>query len=86
MIAGLPDPAGVIANPPRGGLAAPVTARLDALVEAGKCPRVAYVSCDPATLARDLARLPHLRLSSITAYDLFPQTAHVEALAVLEAA
>ncbi len=85
-IGALPEPAAVIANPPRGGLASVVTARLDALAESGRCTRVAYVSCDPATLARDLTRLSHLRLSRIMAYDLFPQTAHVETLAVLEAA
>ena len=48
--------------------------------------RLVYVSCDPATLARDLKRMPALRIARVTAYDLFPQTAHVETLAVLEAA
>ena len=48
--------------------------------------RLSYVSCDPATLARDVARMPSLRLAAVTAYDLFPQTSHVEILAVLEAA
>jgi 23S rRNA (uracil1939-C5)-methyltransferase len=86
VIGDLPDAAAVVANPPRGGLAPAVTARLDALVQAGRCTRIAYVSCDPATLARDLTRLPHLRLSGVVAFDLFPQTAHVETLAVLEAA
>jgi tRNA/tmRNA/rRNA uracil-C5-methylase (TrmA/RlmC/RlmD family) len=46
---------------------------------------VVYVSCEPATLARDLAVLlgAGLRLVSVRGYDLFPQTAHVEAIAVL---
>jgi 23S rRNA (uracil1939-C5)-methyltransferase len=82
----LPDPDAVVANPPRAGLARPVAERLDALAAAGRLGRLVYVSCDPATLARDIRRLPHLRLTRVTAYDLFPQTAHVEALALLEAA
>ena len=45
-----------------------------------------YVSCDPATLARDLTRLPAFALAKVRAYDLFPQTSHVETLAVLQAA
>jgi len=43
-----------------------------------------YISCDPATLARDLGRLPGFRLGRVRAFDLFPQTAHVETVAVLE--
>jgi 23S rRNA (uracil1939-C5)-methyltransferase len=45
--------------------------------------RLVYISCDPATLARDLGRLPGFRLASVRAFDLFPQTAHVETVAVL---
>ena len=48
--------------------------------------RVVYVSCDPATLARDLSRLPSYRLTDVRAFDLFPQTAHVETVAVLDLA
>jgi tRNA/tmRNA/rRNA uracil-C5-methylase (TrmA/RlmC/RlmD family) len=44
-----------------------------------------YVSCDPATLARDIARMPSFRIREVTAYDLFPQTSHVETLVALEA-
>jgi 23S rRNA (uracil1939-C5)-methyltransferase len=64
---------------------------VDAIRAAGPS-RLAYISCDPATLARDLARLlapsaPRpLRLSTLQAFDLFPQTSHVETVAVLEAA
>jgi 23S rRNA (uracil1939-C5)-methyltransferase len=75
----------VVANPPRAGLARPVVAAL----AGGPALRVAYVSCDPATLARDLADLVGqgpFRLAGLTAFDLFPQTAHVETLAVLERA
>ena len=49
--------------------------------------RVVYISCDPATLARDLARLgTAYRLVHARAFDLFPQTAHVETVAVMERA
>ena len=70
----------VIANPPRSGLAPSVSAAL-----ADRPPeRLVYVSCDPATLARDLKRLgaepARLRFQC---YDMFPQTSHVETLAVL---
>ena len=50
----------------------------------GAARRVVYISCDPATLARDLSRLPGSRLTEVAAFDLFPQTAHVETVAVLE--
>jgi 23S rRNA (uracil1939-C5)-methyltransferase len=50
--------------------------------------RIVYLSCDPATLARDLALIrevePDYRLESAVGFDLFPQTPHVEALVVLE--
>ena len=51
---------------------------------AGAQRRMVYISCDPATLARDLARLPGFRLLDAVAFDLFPQTAHVETVVVLE--
>ena len=45
-----------------------------------RAPRVCYVSCDPATLARDLRKLiaGGYVIESLTAFDLFPQTHHVE--------
>jgi 23S rRNA (uracil1939-C5)-methyltransferase len=70
----------VITNPPRVGMDARVTTELERLAPG----RIVYVSCDPATLARDLGRLPGYRLAGLKAFDLFPQTAHVETVAVLE--
>jgi 23S rRNA (uracil1939-C5)-methyltransferase len=73
----------VILNPPRGGLAPEVAETL----ATNRTERIVYVSCDPATLARDLRRLGDgFRLAAVRAFDLFPQTAHVETVAVLERA
>ncbi len=45
---------------------------------------IIYVSCNPATLARDLKRMaPAYRLESVRSFDLFPQTAHVETVVLL---
>jgi 23S rRNA (uracil1939-C5)-methyltransferase len=84
----LPDPDLVITNPPRTGMDQRV---VDAIRAAGP-RRLVYISCDPATLARDLARLlapaarRPFRLVGLQAFDLFPQTSHVETVAVLEVA
>jgi 23S rRNA (uracil1939-C5)-methyltransferase len=72
----------VITNPPRTGMDELVTTAL----ETAAPTRIVYISCDPATLARDLTRLRGYRLSSAVAFDLFPQTAHVETVAVLDRA
>ena len=79
----LPEPSAVVVNPPRAGLHWNVTLRLTGQ----PVSRLIYVSCDPATLARDLHRLgATYRVTAVRAFDLFPQTAHVETVAVLEAA
>ena len=72
----------LILNPPRTGLDAAIPP-----IIADTAPRVIiYVSCNPATLARDLARLPDYRITALDAFDMFPQTAHVETLCELERA
>ena len=71
----------VVLNPPRKGCAAATIAAVAQLR-----PRlVAYLSCDPASLARDLAALARLGMPTvgITAYDMLAQTPHVEALALV---
>jgi 23S rRNA (uracil1939-C5)-methyltransferase len=77
---------GLVLDPPRQGCQQPV---LDALV-ARKVPRVVYVSCDPATLARDLKYLCQAcaayRLVEVQPLDMFPQTAHIECVALLRLA
>jgi 23S rRNA (uracil1939-C5)-methyltransferase len=72
----------VITNPPRTGMDERVTAELERV----RPERLVYISCDPATLARDLLRLEHFQLVLVQAFDLFPQTTHVETVAVLEPA
>ena len=68
---------GVLLDPPRTGLAKP----LAELLAASKIPQIVYVSCDPATLARDVAILQGggYRVETVQPLDMFPQTGHVEA-------
>ena len=72
----------VIADPPRAGLGAEVCQRLAAIGP----PQIVYVSCDPATLARDLRALQPsgYRPAAMTLVDLFPQTFHLETVVTLE--
>ena len=69
----------VLVNPPRAGVHERVAAALAATPPA----HLVYVSCNPATLARDVARLPGFRVAAVTAFDMFPQTAHVETVCEL---
>ena len=71
----------VLLNPPRAGVDAKVTETLEAHPATTKA--IFYVSCDPATLARDLSRLPSYRIVSLRPFDMFPQTAHVETVCEL---
>ena len=71
----------VLINPPRTGVHARVAATLQSAADP---PRgLIYISCDPATLARDLSRMPRYRVVSMEAFDMFPQTAHVETVCEL---
>lgn len=70
----------IIVDPPRAGLE---RAALDAILNL--TPQIiAYVSCDPSTLARDAARLISggYRLQDVTPFDLFPQTYHIESVSI----
>jgi len=73
----------VILNPPRAGVDARVTETLEA--NASRIRGLIYVSCNPATLARDISRLPSYGIDAIRAFDMFPQTAHVETVCELRA-
>lgn len=72
------QPQAVVLDPPRSGLQ---PAALDGLVQM-RPPVLAYISCDPATLARDGRRLTAAgyHLAQITPFDIFPQTYHIESL------
>lgn len=72
----------VVLNPPRRGVDLRVTQLLEAAAARG-VQAIVYVSCDPATLARDVARLPAWRITALQCFDMFPQTAHVETVCVL---
>jgi tRNA/tmRNA/rRNA uracil-C5-methylase (TrmA/RlmC/RlmD family) len=72
----------VVLDPPREGAKRAVVEQV-----VDRAPRaVAYVACDPAALARDIAIFPEhrYRLTAIRAFDLFPMTHHVECVALLE--
>jgi 23S rRNA (uracil1939-C5)-methyltransferase len=72
----------VVIDPPRAGAGKVVSRRL---VELG-ASRIRYVSCDPATLARDLAPLlaSGYRIEEAHLFDLFPQTFHIESVMLLQ--
>ncbi len=71
----------VILNPPRAGVDNRVAEILEGTPQ--RPGVVLYVSCNPATLARDISRLPGYRIESLIAFDMFPQTSHVETVCEL---
>jgi 23S rRNA (uracil1939-C5)-methyltransferase len=72
----------VVADPPRQGL----SGAMGAWLSRRGPPVLAYISCDPAALARDSRSLTAggYRLDSLRFYDFYPQTAHIESLAVFK--
>jgi 23S rRNA (uracil1939-C5)-methyltransferase len=70
----------VLVDPPRAGLGRGV---LQALVGLS-APVIVYVSCDPATLARDARQLKQAgyQLQQVTPFDMFPQTYHIESISI----
>jgi len=81
LVGRLPAPVAILANPPRTGMAPGAVA---GIVRSG-ARRLVYISCDPATMARDIRGLADgWGVVSVTGFDQFPETAHVEVVAVLE--
>ncbi|MEN9465345.1 MAG: hypothetical protein RL217_1526 [Pseudomonadota bacterium] len=76
----LPAPSAILLDPPRAG-----AAEIMPVLIASGAARILYVSCDVATLARDLALLnAHYRVVQAGIMDMFPQTHHVETMVLLE--
>ena len=71
-------PNAVVVNPPRRGIG-----QLAEWLENSTIERVLYSSCNPASLARDLARMPSLRPTRGRLFDMFPHTGHAEVLTLL---
>ena len=72
----------VLVDPPRTGM----TAEACLAIARSGAPRIVYVSCDPATLARDARRFADAGYAIVEAegFDLFPNTAHVETMVVFQ--
>lgn len=70
----------LIVNPPRRGIGL----RLAEWVESSGVPCVVYSSCNPATLASDLAAMPDYAVRSARVFDMFPHTGHLEVAVLLE--
>lgn len=78
---GLDRPDVIVVDPPRAGLSKKAVSRIG---EAG-APRIVYVSCNPGTMAPNIAQLSEhgYRLQRVTPVDMFPHTPHVEAVALM---
>jgi len=75
-----PVPDTVIVDPPRTGLSPRLIRKLLRLGPG----RIVYVSCNPKALAEDLTRLPNYQVTSLKAFDMYPQTPHIEVVAALD--
>lgn len=82
LVSRIANPTYILLDPPRGGVD---KRALDGIRELDP-PLIAYVSCDPSTLARDTARLINggYRLVNVTPFDVFPQTYHIESISLFE--
>lgn len=70
----------LIVNPPRRGLGSELCQQIGSLAP----PNIFYSSCNPETLAQDIARLPDYQIKRVQLFDMFPHTAHYEVLLWLE--
>jgi tRNA/tmRNA/rRNA uracil-C5-methylase (TrmA/RlmC/RlmD family) len=70
----------IIADPPRKGLSPEALRKIEEFAP----PRIVYISCDPATLARDIKLFKNYEVRRVCAVDMFPRTRHVECVALLE--
>ncbi|HQO08783.1 MAG TPA: hypothetical protein PLK90_01800 [Clostridiales bacterium] len=70
----------IIADPPRKG----ICANLISAVNSSKAHTFIYLSCEPETQKRDIDLLTNYYIENITAYDMFPNTVHIESLAILK--
>ncbi len=71
----------IIFDPPRAGLHGDIT---DRIIES-KPPKIIYLSCNPATQARDIAKLQaDYKITHFEAFNFFPRTPHIESLSILE--
>jgi 23S rRNA (uracil1939-C5)-methyltransferase len=82
LVGRIGNPPYIVVDPPRAGLEKFV---IDAILQL-KPQMIAYISCDPSTLARDAARLINggYHLKNVTPFDLFPQTFHIESISLFE--
>ena len=76
---GVQHPDLLVVNPPRRGIGEQLATR----IEASGVERVLYSSCNPRTLAADLAHLPSMRVERSRLFDMFPHTEHAEVLVEL---
>jgi 23S rRNA (uracil1939-C5)-methyltransferase len=70
----------IITDPPRAGMHEDVTQKIAEMAP----DRIVYVSCNPATQARDLSMLSGYSVEKIQPVDMFPHTSHVENVALLK--
>ena len=75
----------VVLDPPRSGCEKSILEKLNYYANAGRVKKIIYVSCNPATLARDLSILKESYIiDSVRAYNMFPKTKHIETLVCLQ--